>query len=187
MGTMKKDLTGLTFGMLSVVSISEVSRNGHYRYNVKCECGCEKTVLGTHLISKKTKSCGCNRRYPPRNWSGIGTISATYFSSIKRGAVGGKGRKPIAFDITIGHVAHLLDVVQGGKCAITGIDISIKARTASLDRIDSSIGYTEGNVQWLHKDVNMMKRHYSMEYFVKLCALVAKNSGNSCEVVDISA
>ena len=42
------------------------------------------------------------------------------------------------------------------------IEIKFKKRhndskTASLDRIDSSKGYTEDNIQWVHKDVNQMK------------------------------
>ena len=118
-----------------------------------------------------------------RNWKGCGTVSATYFSSLKRGADGGKGRRPILFKVTIESIANLLDVVQKGKCALTGLKISIRDKTASLDRIDSSKGYEEGNVQWLHKDVNMMKRHYSQEYFVYLCHLV---SGGVCEIVDLT-
>lgn len=172
--------------MLSVTSISEVSRNGHYRYNVECDCGAEKTVLGTHLLSGATRSCGCNRRYPPRNWLGCGSVSATYYKSIKRGAEGGKGRNPIDFDISIEYIANLLDEVQKGKCALTGLDISVRAKTASVDRIDSSVGYVVGNVQWLHKDVNMMKRHYGVDYFVKLCHLVSKKMSGSCEIVDLT-
>lgn len=179
---MKKDLTGKTFGRLYVIGVADVSRNGHYRYHVKCECGVEKTVLGTHLIQGNTTHCGCSKR-KPRNWKGCGTVSATYFNSLKRGADGGKGRKPVSFDITLEYIANLLDTVQSGKCALTMLPISVKDKTASLDRIDSSKGYEEGNVQWLHKDVNMMKRHYSSEYFLYLCSLV---SSNSCEIVDLT-
>ena len=179
---MKKDLTGRTFGHLYVVGVAEVSRNGHYRYHVKCSCGVEKTVFGTHLLQNNTTHCGCSKR-KPRNWKGSGTVSATYFSSLKRGAEGGKGRKPLPFDVTIDYVADILDNKQKGKCALTGLSISVKDRTASLDRIDSSKGYEEENLQWLHKDVNMMKRHYSQDYFVYLCSLI---SGDSCEIVDLT-
>ena len=182
---LRKDLTGKRFGFLYVVSVSEVSRNGHYRYNVICDCGKEKTVLGTHLLSNKTTSCGCKRRQPPRNWSGCGTVSKTYFNSLQRGASGGKGRKAMDFTIDIEYIADLLDNNQLGKCALSGISISVSASTASLDRIDSSKGYIHGNVQWLHKDVNMMKRHYSTEYFKKLCAIVSSNSSGVCELVDV--
>ena len=178
---MKKDLTGQTFSHLYVIGVAEVSRNGHYRYHVKCSCGVEKTVLGTHLLSGKTLSCGHLRR-EARNWQGKGTVSKTYFNSLKRGADGGKGRKPIPFDIDIEYVADLLDVKQEGKCALTNLPISIKDKTASLDRIDSSKGYIKGNVQWLHKDINMMKRHYSSEYFIYLCSLVTQTT--ACGVMD---
>lgn len=154
------------------MGLSEVSRNGHSRYHVSCECGTEKTVLGTHLIQGKTQSCGCLKR-EPRNFRGYKGVSLTYFSSLKRGADGGKGRKPIDFRVSIEYLGELLEK-QNYLCALSGLSISYKDKTASLDRIDSSKGYVEGNVQWVHKDVNMMKRHYSQDYFVKLCKLVAR-------------
>lgn len=43
----------------------------------------------------------------------------------------------------------------------------------SIDRIDSSEGYLKGNVQLLHKDVNMAKQQYSQDYFVEMCKAVA--------------
>jgi hypothetical protein len=163
----KKPLEGKTFGTLTVVGVSGVSRNGHYRYHVRCTCGNEKTVLGTHLISGKIVSCGCSKGVH-KNWKGFGTVSLTYFASVKRGASGGKGRKAIEFDVTIEDMAYQLDEVQKGKCNLSGLPISIYDKTASLDRIDSSKGYTKENIQWLHKDVNMMKRHYSEQYFMHL-------------------
>jgi len=66
---------------------------------------------------------------------------------------------------------------QEQKCALTGWPIkwSDKGLTASvsIDRIDSSEGYIKGNVQLLHKDVNMAKQQYSQEYFVEMCQAVA--------------
>lgn len=179
----KKDLTGLKFGKLLVLGVSEVSRNGHYRYFVKCECGKEKTVLGTHLLQRNTKDCGCVKREgPPRNWKGYKGVPLTYFSSLMRGAKGGKGRKPIDFNVSIEFIGDLLES-QSNKCALSGLPINYRAKTISLDRIDSSKGYIEGNVQWVHKDINMMKRHYEEAYFKYLCKLV---SGDSCEIVDIN-
>jgi len=95
-----------------------------------------------------------------------------------------RGRKPVPFDVTIEYVADLLDNKQAGLCAYTKLPISIRSRTASLDRKDSSKGYIEGNVQWVHKDINMMKRHYTEEYFLRLCSLV--NSAGVCEIVDLT-
>ena len=66
---------------------------------------------------------------------------------------------------------------QGGMCALTGWSIGWAAvgpnHTASLDRIDSSRGYTKDNVQLVHKDINMMKQAFGQQYFVDACAAVA--------------
>ena len=45
--------------------------------------------------------------------------------------------------------------------------------TASLDRIDSSKGYIEGNIQWVHKDINRMKGDSSDNDFIKLCKIIS--------------
>lgn len=62
-----------------------------------------------------------------------------------------------------------------GFCALTGWEINIgyTNSTASLDRIDSNLGYVEGNIQWVHKLVNMMKNKYSQEQFIEVCKAVA--------------
>lgn len=180
---MKKDLTGKTFGDLSVIGVSEISRNGHYRYHVRCSCGVEKTVFGTHMLQGSTLHCGqCKERRKPRNWTGRGSVSGSYFAQLRSGAEGARGRRPLPFELTIEYVADLLDNRQKGLCALSKLPISIKAHTASLDRIDSSLGYVEGNVQWLHKDVNMMKRHYDQNYFLQLC----KQVSGACEIVDLN-
>jgi hypothetical protein len=58
-----------------------------------------------------------------------------------------------------------------------------KERTASLDRIDSSFGYIEGNVQWVHKDINIIKLDYDQDYFIKICSAVCnyKNKENNSD------
>jgi hypothetical protein len=45
-----------------------------------------------------------------------------------------------------------------------------------LDRIDSSKGYIVGNVQWVHKHVNVMKNIFSQEMFIFICNQVSKNN-----------
>jgi hypothetical protein len=49
--------------------------------------------------------------------------------------------------------------------------------TASLDRKDSSKGYTKDNVQWIHKTINFMKGQMSDQEFVSWCKLVCTNTG----------
>lgn len=59
-----------------------------------------------------------------------------------------------------------------GRCALTGVPIELNV-TASLDRIDSSLGYIEGNLQWLHKDINRMKSDWNQNDFIEMCRRVA--------------
>jgi len=50
--------------------------------------------------------------------------------------------------------------------------------TASLDRIDSSKGYIEENVHWVHKRINVMKGNMSEQEFLNFCeAVTFKNKG----------
>lgn len=170
------ELEGKRFGKLVVLGRSENSRNGHTRWNVRCDCGIEKTVFGTHIIRGNSTTCGsCHLKEKSRNFQGVGDLPKTYYSSLKRGADGGKGRNPIEFDVTIEYLWEEFER-QNGKCALSGLPIDFRSKTASCDRIDSSAGYIKGNIQWLHKDVNMMKRHYTEDYFKTLCKLVAESA-----------
>lgn len=57
--------------------------------------------------------------------------------------------------------------------SLIGDAVSLAELPLSLDRIDSNKGYVEGNVQWVHKDVNMMKQSYSNERFIGICCMIA--------------
>jgi hypothetical protein len=47
---------------------------------------------------------------------------------------------------------------------------------ASLDRIDSSIGYVEGNVAWVYKPINIMKQTLNSAEFIDLCKKIANHN-----------
>ena len=82
--------------------------------------------------------------------------------------------RDIEWNITFEYLADLL-IEQDFKCALTGWDIEamkVQVNTASLDRIDSLKGYIEGNVQWVHKMVNMSKQSYTQEEFIEMCNAV---------------
>lgn len=63
----------------------------------------------------------------------------------------------------------------GGVCALSGLPISFADRTASLDRINSAMGYEAGNVQWVHKHINKMKLDHPEATFVELCRAVVRH------------
>lgn len=89
--------------------------------------------------------------------------------------------RKIEFNLTIEYLWELY-LLQKKKCALTGEDLCFGkytkdiSRTASLDRVDSAKGYIVGNVQWVHKDINLIKGQYSQSYFISLCRRVAHHN-----------
>lgn len=60
MSTIKINIIGLKYGKLTVINeIKERNKNGHIMYNVLCDCGISKKILGSSLRCGSTRSCGC--------------------------------------------------------------------------------------------------------------------------------
>lgn len=55
----KKDLTGQTFGLLTVLYELPERENGKILWMCQCACGNTRIVRGTSLTSGNTQSCGC--------------------------------------------------------------------------------------------------------------------------------
>jgi hypothetical protein len=113
------------------------------------------------------------------NFSGIGPISGTYIAKTISCAVSRK----IKFDVKPADLwQKFLD--QNGNCVYTGSRLSFAGsyknckaeQTASLDRIDSKIGYINGNIQWVHKKINWMKWEIDESVFVEMCRLVTNRN-----------
>ena len=73
--------------------------------------------------------------------------------------------------------------VQGGRCALTGVDIFFEKRvngagSASLDRINSKEGYHPWNIQWVLNEVNIMKNKYEQNHFISMCNYVSQWIGD---------
>lgn len=169
-----KDITGLKFGQLLVIGISEV-KSKKAKWECICDCGNITVVSGTHLRMNNTVSCGC-AKLKRTFWTGHGDISGKIWGEIKNKAC----TRNIEFNLSI-EFAWELYLKQNRLCALTNWPIifvngkSSLKRTASLDRIDNRVGYLEHNVQWVHKDVNHSKWVFDQDYFIKLCKAVASN------------
>ena len=57
-----QDLTGRTYGRLTVITRAHNTKGGLPQWLCKCECGEETIVRGDYLRSGITKSCGCYRK-----------------------------------------------------------------------------------------------------------------------------
>lgn len=119
-------------------------------------------------------------------WKGCGAISQTYFCNLRKDAK----RRGIPCELTIEDLRDVFEQ-QEGKCALSGLllttlglrckGVSYSKGTASVDRKDSSRGYSRDNIQWVHKDINFMKRTMSDAKFVEMCRLVANHNAEKKE------
>lgn len=83
-------------------------------------------------------------------------------------------RKKHEFDITPEDLYELWEK-QNGLCAYSKQPLNNEVnhlQMASLDRIDSKIGYVKGNIQLLCFAVNKMKQEFSEEDFLKFCFFI---------------
>lgn len=57
-----RDLTGKTFGRLTVINCDGKNRHNQFLWTCRCACGVEKSICGTHLVTGGIQSCGCYRK-----------------------------------------------------------------------------------------------------------------------------
>lgn len=150
---------------------SRVRKN--YLYLCRCDCGNSIDTIRVHLLTGHVKSCHCWGRpkagASPR-WTGYAEISGFYWGRLQRNA----SIREIPFRISIEYAWECF-LRQSGHCALSGevLVFGTGRQTASLDRIDSQKSYEIGNVQWVHKDINMMKMDLPSARFIELCRAVA--------------
>jgi len=187
------DAIGKKYGKLTVIEEApKLEKCKGLRYKCLCECGNIHEAFISHLVRGTITHCGCTPHKGPlhHQWTGVGYISGEFwYTHIIRSATGQKNgnrtRKPKELGITIEYAWDLF-LKQDKKCALSGLELYFptkwkdKSYNASLDRIDSSKGYIEGNVQWVHKDINIMKNKFNNEYFIKICNLVS----GACSIQD---
>lgn len=178
MGNNRKDWSGQRFDRVTALEFEDI-RGGHTYWKFQCDCG---TIISRAIQAVKTNkynACPDCRTGPGSHaWSGYGEISLDYFNHVCHSAKA----KNLKFDLDIEYIWSLF-LRQNRKCALTGWDIGFHKKyrekhlkTASLDRIDSSLGYIKGNVQWVHRKVNWIKSNVPDEDFINLCNLVAKTN-----------
>jgi len=179
----RTNIIGLLFGKWRV--LEEIDKIW-----VKCECQCPQKTIAlikrTNLISHNYSMCKiCHKINNSRKqWKGHGEISGHKWAVMKKGALS----RDLEFNITREYVWELFKK-QNRKCALTGIELKFRLPlimagtpdaqgedTASLDRIDSSKGYTVDNIQWVHKDIQKMKMDFDQNYFIEMCKKITIRS-----------
>lgn len=172
---LRKLPVGIKIGLRIVLGEAQkIDGKDCFYVKTKCECGSIDWVLASYLIRGKLTACvNCSRHRNSgsqrKDWTGYKDMSGTLFGRIRDKA---KVRS-IDFELSKKYIRDLLHE-QTFQCTLTGISLTWK--TASLDRIDSSQGYIDGNVQWVTKKVNLAKHKLKQNEFIDLCRLVVEHN-----------
>ena len=104
----------------------------------------------------------------------------SYINYILRVAKRRAKKKNLDFDLLVSDMQYLYEK-QKGLCALTkmkmgytpGLERNNINYNISIDRIDSSKGYTKDNIQLVCASLNNMKMDLKNKHFIQLCKLVA--------------
>lgn len=183
-----EDVTGQIFGGYKVLGRSRARRypNGKavVMWGVECvTCGVVRDLPSQRVRSAKY---GCNKckaelQQGPKhgNWRGGKHVPGYFIAQFRSKSRKGRARQ-LDWDLDADYLDKLWEQ-QEGRCVYTGWPIQFgkqgkyaREQTASLDRIDSTLGYVRGNVQFVHKDINLMKWDHTEERFIELCRAVSE-------------
>ena len=158
----------------------EVTKGADGRYYKPCSsCGEIQSYLRKNYaveslrLKKMCKKCS-NQQTDNCHRGWHRGVRISWFNKFKIGAE----TRGIEWDLSIDDIADVYGQ-QSGKCALTGWSLVFPSvghpqnTDASIDRIDSKLGYKRNNIQIVSKKVNMMKQHYSLEDFLSVCKAVA--------------
>ena len=179
------DLTNNIYGQLTVIKrLDEYTKTRGALWECLCQCGKIVKLPSNALTSGNNTTCGNKNKYhliQYQNNMFSGIIPKTHFTSIKNGATG----RNLTYDVSEDYL-NIVFNQQNGICPITGLKLEFTQSdrptrdrwqtTASLDRIDSNAGYIEGNVRWVHKDINKMRSNHTDAKFLRYCALSTINN-----------
>jgi hypothetical protein len=89
-------------------------------------------------------------------------------------------KRGLTFNLTQEHLMELW-ARQGGCCYYSGLSMTTDGRARdpfglSLDRVDSTQGYIQGNVVLCCWGVNTAKQEFTLEEFLTLCRGVAAHN-----------
>lgn len=195
-----KNITGQRYGFLTAIQSVGTKETFNKKQNrvikralwlFRCDCGKEitqcRSVYEAYKRQNLTISCGCKSFTEKTgnkhgHWKGYGEIPLTYFTYLQKQAKkNGHRKKEKPFNVTIEYLWELF-LNQKRKCALSNVDLCFgtlakvknnRKPSASLDRIDSTRGYEVGNVQWIHKKLNIMKQNLTDQEFIEWCEKVA--------------
>jgi hypothetical protein len=163
---------GEFIGARELIEYGGTNSVGHHLWFWLCpECKEKRgpSTVGHLGRRERCNQCAMARQNNPR-WRGYKELTGVWLSEYRHGAE----TRNLAWDITPEDIWSQW-IHQDGRCVYTGWLLT-HGKDASLDRINSAIGYVAGNIQFVHKDINRLKWNLDNDYFMQLCQAVVIHS-----------
>jgi hypothetical protein len=175
-GRRPKDLSGQVFSRLTVLEYSHVKEHEAcnqrtYFWRCVCECGKEIITSSKSLLRGSTRSCGCLRvewikAHHKKTHGQTGSVEYKLLDGARQRA------KKFGRECNL----ELADIIIPEYCPFLGIPLvkgegKQHANSPTLDRIDSTKGYTKDNVWVISHKANSFKQDKTieeLEHFVRV-------------------
>ncbi len=148
--------------------LSEFSKEKRNKDGINCQCkSCIHSYITSYRALNKTRIVKNKKNY-----------SSSFVGRFNHWRGGAKKRE-IPFELTIQDLKAMPLV-----CHYTGKVLTCenkKYTTISLDRLDSSKGYTKDNVVFCCGFINFMKSTLTYDQFIYACKLIAQHHDNKQE------
>ena len=165
----KIDLSGHKIGKLSILCPAKTrgspcgSKKAYWL--CKCDCGCEKEIAASSLLSSAVKSCGCNVR---ENASTLNKIHGKSNTRLYRIWCAMKSRcnneRFWEFENYGGRGIKVCKEWDESFCNFEAWALSNGYGNAlTIDRINNSFGYEPSNCRWVPKDYQSKNRRNSIK------------------------
>lgn len=170
--TIGKILKGIKKEYCECLKCGNINKDNFYPKN-KALCKQCKSVVNKIDYNNLPKDKKNQKLSQQKNWAKNNLIKVRVLAAKHRAL-----RKNIEFDIDVDFIHSLLKK-QNGLCKYSGVlldidntngdnDNRININTLSIDRVDSSKGYTKDNVVLVTAIVNSMKNDLSENEFIKI-------------------
>lgn len=190
MAKIKEDLTGRSFGRLTVTARAFINNpNGESRWVCICICGNINTVRRCDLTGNRTKSCGCLNNElcgllgkKSRKPDGVSGFNALY-NQYKAGA----SYRNLIFNLTKDEFKLLTssDCYYCGNKPIQKSTVDNKEHSIYLyngiDRKDNNIGYELFNCVPACKRCNFLKNNIHHDEFINIIFKICKHMKDANE------
>ena len=176
---------GNVYSDLVVIAGSKrLSASGSAFWLCRCSCGTEKEVLGYSLRSGSTRSCGCKTYQRPNDPE---TLYKKCFRALKVGAKVRELRVDLDYETFkrliklecwfCGQPPYDIRATYSRKRYSIGVDADHTEALQGIDRLDSSLGYIDGNCVPCCSMCNRMKSDFTVDEFLAKIQAIHKHKG----------